>query len=58
MKGDRKMKIEQSTIIKIASLGGMVLSLAGTLLSGHASSKEQEQKIAQEVARAIANQKK
>ena len=52
------MKIEQSTIIKIASLGGMVLSLAGTLLSGHASSKEQEQKIAQEVARAIANQKK
>lgn len=52
------MKIEQSTIIKIASLGGMVLSLAGTLLSGHANSKEQEKKIADEVAKAIANQSK
>lgn len=52
------MKIDQGTIIKIVSVGGVVLSLAGTFLSGHASSMEQEKKIAEEVAKAIAGQKK
>ena len=52
------MKIDQGTIIKIVSMGGVALSLVGTLLSGRASSMEQEKKIAEEVAKAIANQKK
>ena len=52
------MKIDQGTIIKIVSIGGVALSLVGTLLSGHASSMEQDKKIVEEVAKAIANQKK
>ena len=51
------MKIDQGTIIKIVSIGGVALSLVGTLLSGHASSMEQDKKIVEEVAKAIANQK-
>lgn len=52
------MKIDQGTIIKIVSIGGVALSLVGTLLNGHASSMEQDKKIVEEVAKAIANQKK
>lgn len=52
------MKIEQSTIIKIASLGGTVLSLVGALLNSQANAKAQEKMIAEKVAKAIADQKK
>lgn len=45
-------------IIKIASIAGTVLGIAGTLVSSWAGQKANEETIAQKVAEALANQAK
>ena len=44
--------------IKIVSIVGTLLGIAGTLVSGYASQKQQEETIAQKVAEALAEQTK
>lgn len=45
-------------IVKIASVAGTVLGIAGTLISGWAGNKTNKETIAKQVAEALAEQSK
>lgn len=45
-------------VVKVLSIAGTVLGIAGTVVSSIASSKSQEDKINQAVAKALADQAK
>lgn len=44
-------------VVKIASIGGAVLSVAATLVSNYSNKKTMDETIAKEVAKALENQK-
>lgn len=42
-------------VTKVLGIGGTILGLAATLVSGYSSKKEMEKTVAEEVAKALAN---
>lgn len=45
-------------IVKVMSIGGTILGIAGTLISGYASNKEMARTVEEKVAEALAKQVK
>lgn len=49
------MKMPKIDMVKVATIGGMVLSLAGTVVAGWASTQKMNDTIVKEVQKAVDN---